>query len=639
MKKLLYALSIYLMVGVTANAATVLGELQQNSGDVLPSPIVAVGDDLLQTALDSVTGEPATGAVVRDGATGTAREGGGTGTSLWIDDGGSTSTVYNLDVSVNTSGYDIREIRVFTGWDSNRAQAGYELYYSVVGDTNFTLLGTVLSPADQGAANSSADRMFMTRTYDDGGGTIAGLTGVDAIRFEWDFTDNVNGGTRGPVVREIDILEWSGDFIDAAFTTSTENGPAPLEVVFDASGSTSSTNITSYSWDFGDGHSDLGMIVTNTYAAAGDYTAELVVEDANGLKDTNTVAITAYNFVTAALSASVTAGSPPLEVVFDGSASDSNTNIVSYAWNFGDGNSDTGVIVTNTYTTVGDYMAELVVTDANGLMDTNTVAISVNNYVDVDLVVTAEGYTISNAPSFYTNDLAQTEYLSSSATGGNSVSIGHAQLFNGLIGNDDGDTGDAGETTYDSGNTITVNLDVSVNTLGYDITEISTIAGWKTSNGGRSNQGYEILLTFVDDTQAVLAGPELWAPNSPASYWTKVTLVETNGLAMATGVKAVTFNISHDATQGGVIVGREFDILGVPSVPSVPGGFSIAYTNGLDSLTWATDGAFLYSVQKASNLAVSNWVTFTNVVGTPPQTTVDLPAQDQDVEFYRIIAE
>lgn len=200
-------LSICLMAGTSANAATVLGELQQNSGDVLPSSIVAVGDDLLQTNLGSVTGEPTTGAVVRDGATGTARDGTGTGTGLWLDNGGSLTTTYNLDVSVNTFGYDIEDIRVFTGWDSNRAQVGYELYYSVVGNAGFTLLGTVGSPADQGAANGTADWMFMTRTYDDGGGSISGLTGVDAIRFEWDFSDNNSDSTtRGAVFREIDVL-------------------------------------------------------------------------------------------------------------------------------------------------------------------------------------------------------------------------------------------------------------------------------------------------------------------------------------------------------------------------------------------------------------------------------------------------
>lgn len=206
MRKLMGTLAICMLSGVVANAALVIGELQASAGDVLPSPITAVSGDLLETSFGSVVGAVSSEGILRDGVTGTAREQGGTMPGLWLDNGGLTNTTYNLDVSVNTFGYDIEDVRVFTGWDSNRAQAGYDIYYSVVGSAAFTLLGTVLSPADQGANNSSADWSFLTRTYDDQGGTIAGLTGVDAIQFQWDFTDNVNGGTRGPVIREIDVL-------------------------------------------------------------------------------------------------------------------------------------------------------------------------------------------------------------------------------------------------------------------------------------------------------------------------------------------------------------------------------------------------------------------------------------------------
>ena len=195
-------------IGATsAHAATIVGELQTSNGNVLPDPIIAASTDLLQTDFGSVVGAPTAGeAILRDGLTGTAREGGSTHPGLWLDVGGALETTYTLDVSTNTLGFDIQDIRVFTGWDSNRAQAGYVISYSTVGDASFTTLGTVASPADQGSANNANDRMFLTRTYDDGGATIAGLTGVDAIRFNWDFSDNTNGGTRGPVVREIDII-------------------------------------------------------------------------------------------------------------------------------------------------------------------------------------------------------------------------------------------------------------------------------------------------------------------------------------------------------------------------------------------------------------------------------------------------
>jgi len=58
---------------------------------------------------------------------------------------------------------------------------------------------------------------------------------------------------------------------------------------------------------------------------------------------------------------------PPLTVHFDASASSSpNGAIVSYAWNFKDGETDTGVNVTHTFYEKGVYPVTLTVTDSTG---------------------------------------------------------------------------------------------------------------------------------------------------------------------------------------------------------------------------------------------------------------------------------
>jgi PKD repeat protein len=429
------------------------------------------------------------------------------------------------------------------------------------------------------------------------------------------------------------------DFAVAIAEASPDAGGPPLEVVFSATNSVSSTNIVSYTWDFGDGNSGSGAMATNTYSDIGEYTATLVVDDANGISATNTVDVSVYHFVNAVASASATSGEPPFEVVFTGTNSVSTSEIESYTWDFGDGNSDSGGVVTHTYYDTGVYTSSLVVVDANGLMATNTVELSIFYNLDVDLLVTAEGFSISNLPSFYSNDLAQTYYLSSSFTGGNEGSQ-NAELFNGLIGNDDGDANDLGEVRLTSGETITIDFDVSVNTNGYDITDISTIAGWAPGGGGRANQGYGVTVTFIDDSVAVLTASQHWAPNTAdTNYWTKVTLSETNGLAMASNVKSMTFKDFYNANAGSVVIFREFDILGTISGAPVPTEIVIEYTDGMDSISWATSSfLYTYKVQKASSLTGS-WTTFTNVTGTVPLTTVELPAKDQNAEFYRVIAE
>ena len=60
-------------------------------------------------------------------------------------------------------------------------------------------------------------------------------------------------------------------------------------------------------------------------------------------------------------------GAPSLTVSFNASTSyDSDGSIVSYAWNFGDGKSGSGITATNTYNSTGTYIAQLTVTDDGG---------------------------------------------------------------------------------------------------------------------------------------------------------------------------------------------------------------------------------------------------------------------------------
>jgi len=65
-------------------------------------------------------------------------------------------------------------------------------------------------------------------------------------------------------------------------------------------------------------------------------------------------------------------------VTFDGSASrDEDGTIVLYSWNFGDGNSDTGVTVSNIYDAAGVYEVTLTVTDDDGDTGVDTLTVTV----------------------------------------------------------------------------------------------------------------------------------------------------------------------------------------------------------------------------------------------------------------------
>lgn len=181
-----------LKLASSVSATLVVGQVQTNAGNVLPSPITAVSNDLLETFVATVSGENAS-AKVRNGTTGTAAENTTANPAVvW----GTANTTYTFNVSTNTLGYDITSINVFSGWGDGRAAQSYRLWYSLVGDTNFYQLGGDIIATFNNAS-------VMTRTYDDTGTPI--LTGVNAIRFvQFDGPGQYDGVQT--VFREFDVV-------------------------------------------------------------------------------------------------------------------------------------------------------------------------------------------------------------------------------------------------------------------------------------------------------------------------------------------------------------------------------------------------------------------------------------------------
>ena len=179
---------------VSQSHAAVLTAIQFNSGDVLPSPITAVSGDLLETSVSTATGE-VTAVNLRNGTTGTAFEASVTNPA---NPGPSSpyTTTFDLDVSMNTYGYDITEFRLFSGWSDDRASQVYTIDYSLVGSASFTSL------ASASVNNLQNGGSLLTRTYDDTSAPL--ISGVDAVRFN--FSDPNGLSFQRTVYREIDVI-------------------------------------------------------------------------------------------------------------------------------------------------------------------------------------------------------------------------------------------------------------------------------------------------------------------------------------------------------------------------------------------------------------------------------------------------
>ena len=172
----------------------------------------------------------------------------------------------------------------------------------------------------------------------------------------------------------------------ASFTFSTNN----LTASFSASGSSDpGGNIVSYTWNFGDGNTGTGVTPSHTYAAAGNYSVTLTVTDNLGATGTQTqsISVTSTSVNTPPL-ASFTYDLSNLNVTFDASgSSDSDGNIVSYAWTFGDGNTGTGVTPSHTYAAAGNYSVILTVTDNVGATGTQTQSVTVTEPLAGNIVL------------------------------------------------------------------------------------------------------------------------------------------------------------------------------------------------------------------------------------------------------------
>ncbi|GJQ62206.1 MAG: hypothetical protein SCALA702_12590 [Melioribacteraceae bacterium] len=211
----------------------------------------------------------------------------------------------------------------------------------------------------------------------------------EIIDYSWDFGDgntgngiSVNHTYQSPGTYEVKltISDESGvkNSIDTTFVPIIINNPPTAEAgddrlvavdelfVINGEGSVDSDGrIIRFDWDLGDGSTKSGYSVAHSYANPGKYTIKLKVRDDSNTKgnedeDFLTVTVNARPAADAGDDFYVTYG----RINFDASNSkDPDGNIVSYEWDFGDGQTGTGVNPAHIYKAPGEYNVSLRVTD------------------------------------------------------------------------------------------------------------------------------------------------------------------------------------------------------------------------------------------------------------------------------------
>ena len=206
-------------------------------------------------------------------------------------------------------------------------------------------------------------------------------------------TPTDSGDFKGETSRQVDIrlippgviLPVNPNLI-ASFTFTPATPRVLDTVTFNAStttnGGTACGQLCSYEWNFGDGTTGSGQVITHQYRSISTFPVALTVTDQRGATAQTIQPVP----VSAAAPPTVTFTTSPTEVnvgdtlFFNASESKAAEGrvLVDYFWDFGDGTTASGSAVSHIYAAAGTYMVTLKVTDDAGTFTVSSQSVTVD---------------------------------------------------------------------------------------------------------------------------------------------------------------------------------------------------------------------------------------------------------------------
>ncbi|MCB0166911.1 MAG: PKD domain-containing protein [Anaerolineae bacterium] len=245
-------------------------------------------------------------------------------------------------------------------------------------------------------SGSQSSNPIASYAWDFGDGNTANGAQVNhTYSVNGDFTVTLtvtdNQGQAGSATKPIQINPQPAPDPLTAKISGPNQGQINQSLTFDAQSSTSAAPLTDIQWDFGDGNSDSGnLVVSHAYDAPGNYQVLLTLVNELGQSNTTAhpVAINAPPPANTPPQPSIQADQTTAQVgdtvSFDASGTQAASPIVSFDWDFGDGNTGSGQLTNHTYTQPGDYTVTLNVTDQNNQTGSTTLAVTVNPLAQPD---------------------------------------------------------------------------------------------------------------------------------------------------------------------------------------------------------------------------------------------------------------
>lgn len=204
--------------------------------------------------------------------------------------------------------------------------------------------------------------------------------------WNWNFGDGTNSNSQNPVHAYAVAGNYSVGLtvVSAAGCSSTVYQPVtvnPLPVAaftannacigiavnFVNQSTVSSGNISTYSWNFGNGISSTQQNPSHVYNNPGNYNVSLQVTTAGGCISTATRTVNIHPRPVAAFTASNACAGTPVQ--FNNNSSISSGNINSYFWDFNNSNTSTAGSPVHTFNMAGNYTVSLIATSSFGCRD------------------------------------------------------------------------------------------------------------------------------------------------------------------------------------------------------------------------------------------------------------------------------
>lgn len=236
----------------------------------------------------------------------------------------------------------------------------------------------------------------------------------DPLTYEWNFGDGTtssepnpvhkypagnkdyvveliadDGKTTGKISHTVSISQLNNIPV-AAFDTSVSG----MVLTYTSKSTDADGDPLTYLWDFGDNTTSKSAQGTHTYAAPGEYTVTLTVSDGKSQSAPVTAKVIILDTNHAPVAA-ITSSLSGRTLAYDSASTDEDNDVLTYAWDFGDGSTSDKKNGTHTYAADGTYTVKLVVSDgkAESTPATETVVVGVAGDFKVDFTYSFNGLT------------------------------------------------------------------------------------------------------------------------------------------------------------------------------------------------------------------------------------------------------